>query len=318
MVIRSFRYSVILWFLDFCHSVILPFLQPFISFNHSFIFSIHSLFFFVPFAIHSLCKSSAPSIGPTIEPYLSLQPYIPQSIQLFIRLAITFILLPFIQPWPSIHFAIHSSFHSFSHSSVHLFVHSAIFPFIHSLRPLFILFDAFVMPFIAPPILTQILGDCWCSAFTVSFLLCPINTFNYHLAFHNVSPVFAYAASILGPNMLAYDEAMAAENCTKWIEAAAQEIAQLESKGTWIEVPIAEARTRILPGTWMFRLKRRSVTWVFGLKRTPDGSILKFMARYYVRGDLQEDEDLYLCCCMEYSLIVSCSITCDGMDDMLN
>ena len=40
---------------------------------------------------------------------------------------------------------------------------------------------------------------------------------------------------------------------------------------------ISEAKTRILPGTWVFRRKR-----------TPDGTISKYKARYCVRGDLQE------------------------------
>ena len=65
----------------------------------------------------------------------------------------------------------------------------------------------------------------------------------------------------------------------KWAEAAAKEIASLEKNGTWIEVDASEAQSRILPGTWVFRRKR-----------TPDGEISKFKARYCVRGDLEEGE----------------------------
>jgi hypothetical protein len=47
--------------------------------------------------------------------------------------------------------------------------------------------------------------------------------------------------------------------------------------GTWIEVPQTEATSKILPGTWAYRCKR-----------SPDGKIKKYKARYCVRGDLQE------------------------------
>ena len=63
----------------------------------------------------------------------------------------------------------------------------------------------------------------------------------------------------------------------EWLKAAQAEIDGLESKQTWIEVDQSEATTKILPGTWVFRRKR-----------TPDGEIKKFKARYCVRGDLQE------------------------------
>jgi hypothetical protein len=72
---------------------------------------------------------------------------------------------------------------------------------------------------------------------------------------------------------------MADEHKDEWIAAALQEIQALEDKGTWKEVPITEAQTKVLPGTWVGRVKRR-----------PDGSILKRKMRYCVRGDLQEGE----------------------------
>ena len=80
------------------------------------------------------------------------------------------------------------------------------------------------------------------------------------------------------PDLFSYDEAMRdPTHRTKWMEAAQAEISALESKGTWIEVPITDAKSRILPGTWVFRVKR-----------SPDGEIRKYKARYCIRGDLQE------------------------------
>jgi hypothetical protein len=63
----------------------------------------------------------------------------------------------------------------------------------------------------------------------------------------------------------------------KWKDAALAEIQSLEKNGTWQVVNKSEARGRILPGTWVFRRKR-----------TPDGTVSKFKARYCVRGDLED------------------------------
>ncbi|KAI2513951.1 hypothetical protein MHU86_335 [Fragilaria crotonensis] len=68
-------------------------------------------------------------------------------------------------------------------------------------------------------------------------------------------------------------------NLSKWMAAAAKEIASLEKNKTWIETEISNAKSRILPGTWVFKRKR-----------TPDGVISKYKARYCVRGDLEEGE----------------------------
>ena len=86
-------------------------------------------------------------------------------------------------------------------------------------------------------------------------------------------------ASLSDPDTLSYDEAMRDADIEKWKVAAHKEIMELEGKGTWEEVPKSQAKTRILPGTWVFKRKR-----------TPDGEILKHKARYCVRGDLQETE----------------------------
>ena len=90
----------------------------------------------------------------------------------------------------------------------------------------------------------------------------------------------AFTAATTDPDTLSFDQAMAdTANVTKWMEAAAKEISSLEKNGTWIEVDIEDAKTKILPGTWVFRIKR-----------SPDGEITKFKARYCVRGDLEEGE----------------------------
>jgi hypothetical protein len=57
------------------------------------------------------------------------------------------------------------------------------------------------------------------------------------------------------------------------------EISALQSLGSWEEVDISEAKSRIIPGTWVFKVKR-----------TPDGDIKKRKARFCCRGDMQEDD----------------------------
>ena len=67
------------------------------------------------------------------------------------------------------------------------------------------------------------------------------------------------------------------DNITKWMEAAAEEVAILEKNGTWVEVDFDNAKTKVLPGTWVFKRKC-----------SPDEEITKYKARYCVRGDLEE------------------------------
>ena len=68
------------------------------------------------------------------------------------------------------------------------------------------------------------------------------------------------------------------DNIEKWMKAANGEIQSLQKNGTWKEVPITEAKTRILPGIWVFRRKS-----------SPDSTISKYKARYCVQGNLQEN-----------------------------
>ena len=84
-------------------------------------------------------------------------------------------------------------------------------------------------------------------------------------------------AATSDPDILSWDEAMAIpEEREKWLEAALIEIRALEQKRTWLEAPESDATVRVIPGTWVFKRKR-----------SPDGKITKFKARWVLRGDLQ-------------------------------
>jgi hypothetical protein len=63
----------------------------------------------------------------------------------------------------------------------------------------------------------------------------------------------AFKVAASDPDTLSFDQAMDhIEHVSKWMEAAAEEVASLEKNGTWKEVSILEAKTKILPGTWVF------------------------------------------------------------------
>jgi hypothetical protein len=73
----------------------------------------------------------------------------------------------------------------------------------------------------------------------------------------NVSAPAVYKAAASDPDTLSWDQAMKDQyHVQHWQAAAEQEIESLEAKGTWIEVPKSDAKTKILPGTWVFRRKR--------------------------------------------------------------
>ena len=58
------------------------------------------------------------------------------------------------------------------------------------------------------------------------------------------------ASTASDPDTLTFDQAMAdTANVSKWIEAAQKEIASLEKNGTWREVGMDDAKSKILPGT---------------------------------------------------------------------
>ena len=81
------------------------------------------------------------------------------------------------------------------------------------------------------------------------------------------------------PDTFDFDQAMMSEHKHSFIKAAEVEVKALEDFGCWEEIPIEMATTKVLPGTWVFRIKR-----------APDGTLKKFKGRYCIRGDLQEGE----------------------------
>ena len=92
--------------------------------------------------------------------------------------------------------------------------------------------------------------------------------------------VYALSAkSKSDPDLFSFEEAMSSEHFEQWVEAAKGEIKQLEDIDCWIEIPMSEATTKVIPGTWVFKIKR-----------APDGTLKKFKACYCIRGDLQEGE----------------------------
>ncbi|KAI2505115.1 hypothetical protein MHU86_9303 [Fragilaria crotonensis] len=68
-------------------------------------------------------------------------------------------------------------------------------------------------------------------------------------------PPLSYKASVSNPDTLSFNEAMSdrKNNIEKWLKAANEEdkIQSFQKNGTWIEVPITEAKTRILPGAYL-------------------------------------------------------------------
>jgi hypothetical protein len=89
-----------------------------------------------------------------------------------------------------------------------------------------------------------------------------------------------YKASTKDPNIITYNEAMTdTDNKEEWKMAMAQEIQQLEDHGSWEQVPISNAKTKILP-----------LTWVLHRKQSPDGEIKKLKAHICVQGNLQEGD----------------------------
>ena len=89
-----------------------------------------------------------------------------------------------------------------------------------------------------------------------------------------------YVSTSRGSDDFAFEDILALPDRDHWILAAIDEINGLIEKETWIEEEQSLATSRILPGTWTFKLKRK-----------PDGSIKKYKARYCVRGDLQDTSE---------------------------
>ena len=112
-----------------------------------------------------------------------------------------------------------------------------------------------------------------------AFLVAVQPQLSHIYADNGITQPYAFKASNSDPDTLSYDEAMADVDRDKWIEAAIQEILSLEKEGTWTEVDIEEALTKVLPSQWVFRRKR-----------TPDGNIKSYKARSVCRGDLEQGD----------------------------
>ena len=69
------------------------------------------------------------------------------------------------------------------------------------------------------------------------------------------SPAAYKVGAVKDPDTLSYQYAMKSSDKDKWCEAAKKEIEELEGKLTWKEVPMSEPRTKIIPVTWVFRVK---------------------------------------------------------------
>jgi hypothetical protein len=72
-------------------------------------------------------------------------------------------------------------------------------------------------------------------------------------------------------------QALHGEHAEQYMEAMKKEMQSLIQQSTWKTIPQTEAKKVI------------KSTWVFKLKRFPDGSPSKFKARFCVRGDLQTE-----------------------------
>ena len=85
-------------------------------------------------------------------------------------------------------------------------------------------------------------------------------------------------ASSTDPDTPNFAEAMRGEHRESFIEAMGNEIQELEKHGTWdlVKRTSVPEGANILPGTWVFRIKRY-----------PDGRFRKTKARFCVRGDKQ-------------------------------
>jgi hypothetical protein len=117
----------------------------------------------------------------------------------------------------------------------------------------------------------------------------------YHAELHtdldsgevNYFDAHAYVAKLKrhDPDNPTYTEAMSGDDAQHYIEAMQQEILALLQQRTWIRVDRASvprnadgSARKILKGTWAFKLKR-----------LPDGTPLKYKARYCCRGDMQTE-----------------------------
>jgi hypothetical protein len=80
------------------------------------------------------------------------------------------------------------------------------------------------------------------------------------------------------PDMLSFYEALHGKHADQNMGVMKQEIRFLIQQSTWTTVPRSKAKKKVIKSTWIFKLKR-----------LPDGDPSKFKARICVRGNLQEE-----------------------------
>jgi hypothetical protein len=93
----------------------------------------------------------------------------------------------------------------------------------------------------------------------------------------NISDPRVYAATIKYAENPSFHEAMNGDAQEQYLEAMKVEIASLLQQHIWKDVPHQDTSHVI------------KSTWVFKLKRFPDGTPSKYKARFCVRGDLQKE-----------------------------
>ena len=96
---------------------------------------------------------------------------------------------------------------------------------------------------------------------------------------------FAAKHKVNDPDMPSYTAAVTGEHAEEYIAAMKNEVRQLIKQKTWT----AMYRRKVPPADNGERRPILKGTWVFKLKRYPDGTPMKFKARYCVRGDLQRE-----------------------------
>jgi len=111
-------------------------------------------------------------------------------------------------------------------------------------------------------------------------------------------PVAYKAKANKDPDLSSLKESLSGPRAEEFWCSMDAEVASLESKNTWTVIPrssIPEG-TKVVPGTWVQRIKR-----------LPDGQLSKFKSRFCCRGDLQQYDGI------AYSPLVGWPTVCAGM-----
>ena len=101
----------------------------------------------------------------------------------------------------------------------------------------------------------------------------------HNTGLENISNPRMYAAKHHkdDPDSPTFHQAINGENAEDFIQAMKLEVEKLVQQQTWMTIPRTPTMN-VLKGTWVFKLKR-----------LPDGTPLKFKARFCARGDLQQE-----------------------------